>query len=226
MNDDDDNGDGTRDDLNYSEVQGEDDLAEVRVSLCNPYGVSGTMRLTMIALATEVTLWKDRTKREFVSFGESIPVAGDEVERTYYLEGLRESARYGAASINVEFTCGDAVVESEYSFSVIRRIVDPLTLEQVGGLLVNPCCAIAGSAVQMKVDALPTGFPEEDIRWEVVSGSGTFGNGGTGSTVSFTPGSAMSDMVLRARFGDAPGQTPGFRMKVLANSPTEEGDQQ
>ena len=215
VNDDDDNGDGIRDSLNDRAVAGEDDLAEIRVSMRNPCGVSGTMRLTLYSVATETTLWKDRSKRDFVAVGESFPVDGTDVERTYYLEGLKESIGYGTSFLRVEFLAGDAVAETSYRFSVIRRIVDPLTLDEVGGALVNPCCASVGSRVHMKVDVLPSGFPEDLLRWEVVSGAGTLGNGGKGHVVPFTPGAGGADVLLRVHFGDAPGEVPVFRMKVF-----------
>ena len=86
-----------------------------------------------------------------------------------------------------------------------------------GGAIVNPCCAIIGEAVPMKVSVLPADFPDGAIKWRVVSGSGTFADGGTGRNVSFTAtGSENSEAKLQIDVGDCPGRAPQFTLRETA----------
>ena len=75
---------------------------------------------------------------------------------------------------------------TSHVFTVVERIAEPITTAQSGDPIANPCCAVAGAAVPLKVDVLPHGFPDAEIRWRVVSGGGSFSGGGTGRTVQFT----------------------------------------
>lgn len=223
VNDDDDNANGEADDLESVASESEDDFAEIKVSARVPEGMSAQVRILLLAGVTQATLWKDRTKAECVYSGESFRLEGGGFERTYYLEGLSASSRCNDHYVKVELVSGGVVQESIHRFTVVRRIVDPLSLDTVSGSLVNPCCAVAGTPVYMKVDALPHDFPDDQIRWDVISGDGVFGNSGKGRTVPFTPRLDVRNFQLKARFGDAPGEVPGFGMRVYANSFTEDG---
>ena len=61
---------------------------------------------------------------------------------------------------------------------------------------------------------LPEDFPDEKIKWKVVSGSGSFSDS-TGRDATFVAsGSENSDAVVQVDFGDCPGNAPQFKLRA------------
>jgi len=101
----------------------------------------------------------------------------------------------------------------EHKFTVVERIAEPITTERVDGQIVNPCCAILGANTPMQIRVLPETFPDSQIKWRVVSGTGSFPNGDTGRNVVFVAGGAEgATNVLQVDVGDVQGAAPQFRV--------------
>ena len=216
VNDDDDDGDGTPDWMQQGTAAGEDDLAEVTVSAPCPHGASGTVTVTPLSL--DGTLWRDRARTESVGFGVAdafhVSSTGG-CTRTYYFEGERASARHRTGRIHVDFACGGAAFAADHWITVVDRVAEPVTTARSQGRVANPCCAIAGETVAMRVEVSPQDFPDGDIRWSVVSGSGTFPGGSTGREVEFSAAGDDGDsVVLQVDVGDCPGAAPQFALRV------------
>ncbi len=212
VNDDDDNGNGTMDWQEECSVPGDDDIVEVTVSAVSPSGESGTVTVRPLTLVG--TLWKSRDKSESVGVSDSFPVpSGSSATRTYYLEGTGHSSSHLAERIRASFECGGATSTNEHRFTVVERIAEPITTEREDGQIVNPCCAVIGTVTKMKVQVLPADYPDDEIKWRVVSGSGTFANGGKGRVVAFTAtGSENLTATLQVDVGDCPGRAPQFTL--------------
>ncbi len=66
----------------------------------------------------------------------------------------------------------------------------------------------------MRVSVLPEDFPDEKIKWKVVSGSGSFTDS-TGRDATFVAsGSENSDAVVQVDFGDCPGNAPQLKLRA------------
>ena len=214
VNNDDDNGNGTPDWLDDGEVAGDDDLVEVTVTARCPTGMAGTLKVLPLVNITGVSVWKDKARTESV-FSETVSVSGPEVvTRKYYIEGDSSSVSYMFEKLEASLACGGAAVTNVHRFTVAERIAEPITTQREGGQIVNPCCAIIGVPTPMKVQVLPSNFPDGGIKWKVVSGTGTFTNGGTGRSVSFTAaGLEDSEATLQVDVGDCPGRAPQFTLR-------------
>ena len=216
VNRDDDDGNGTSDWEDTGLVPGEDDLAEVRVRVAEPPGVSGTVTVT--PLVSHGTLWKDRGKAAAVDWRDviAIPASGT-VEATYYLEGYAASPRHRSDRIEVAVQCGSSSMTTSHVFTVVDRVAEPITTERSGGQIVNPCCAVTGAAVPLKVDVLPHDFPDAEIKWRVVSGGGSFSGGGTGRMVQFTASGGEGALsTVQVDVGDCPGPAPQLELLLTA----------
>ena len=215
VNNDDDNGNGVPDDDDDGELVGDDDIVEVTVSATCPAGMSGTVTVSKFLAPVIAKLWKDAGRTQEMGATETFSVAsGGTVTRTYYLEGVGVSTLYLDSSIRASLVCGVATSTNEHRFTVVERIAEPITTEREGGQIVNPCCAVIGAATPMKVQVLPSNFPDSEIKWRVVSGSGTLSDGGTGRNVSFTAtGSENSEAKLQVDVGDCPGRAPQFTLR-------------
>ena len=218
VNNDDDNGNGTPDRQDNGEVAGDDDLVEVTVSARCPAGMTGTLTVRPLVDINKVNIWKDRARTELDMFARTYPVSGPEgVTQTFYVEGDAYSASYMCERIQATLACGGATSTNEHRFTVVERIAEPITTEREGGQIVNPCCAVIGASTPMKVQVLPSDFPDGEIKWKVASGSGSFANGGTGRNVSFTAtGPENSTTKLQVDVGDCPGRAPQFTLSATA----------
>ena len=214
VNDDDD--DGTPDLEQQGEVPGDDDLAEVTVSAPCPQGADGVVSVSLLAL--DGTLWKDRAKTECVEPGVADTFAVSATgacSRTYYFEGERASPRLSAGNLHVDFACNGTTFTNDHALTVVERVAEPVTTLRSQGRVVNPCCAVLGETVTMRVEVSPADFPDSEIRWSVVSGAGTFPGGGTGREVEFAIGGEDGDMAtLRVDVGDCPGNAPQFALRA------------
>ena len=211
VDNDDDNGNGEVDWAEHSAVQNEDDLVEVTVRVHCPTGMSGTA--TVSALTARASLYRNAAKTGEAVGMETFDVSGD-VERTYYLDGELQSSGVDAECIRVSFQCGGATLTKEHKFTVVERIAEPITTERVDGQIVNPCCAILGANTPMQIKVLPESFPDSQIKWRVVSGSGSFPNGDTGRNVVFVAGGAEgATNVLQVDVGDVHGAAPQFTLR-------------
>ena len=200
--------------LDDGEVAGDDDLVEVTVTARCPMGMAGTLTVLPLVNITGVSVWKDKARTESV-FSETVSISGPEVvTRKYYIEGDSSSVSYMFEKLEASLACGGTAVTNAHRFTVVERIAEPITTEREGGQIVNPCCAIIGVPTPMKVQVLPSNFPDGEIKWKVVSGSGTFANGGTGRSVSFTAaGLEDSEATLQVDVGDSPGRAPQFTVR-------------
>jgi hypothetical protein len=215
VNNDDDNGNGTSDDDDEGGLVGDDDIVGVTVSATCPSGMSGTVTVRKFLVPIIAKLWKDSARTQEMGATETITVAGgDTATLTYYLEGVGTSSTYMDSLIRATFSCGGVTITNEHRFTVVERIAEPITTVREGGQVVNPCCAVIGAATPMKVQVLPSNFPDSEIKWKIVSGSGTFANGGTGRSVSFTAtGPENSETKLQVDVGDCPGRAPQFTLR-------------
>ena len=217
VNGDDDDGNGVADWEDSTSGMDEDDLAEVVVSAPSPRGIGGTITVTPYISCTAGQMWKDKNKSEDI-VSDSFATSDDgETSHTYYLEGSNYSSYHLAERIRVVFDVHGVSLTNEHRFTFIQRVAEPITVLRCGGAIVNPCCAIIGEAVPMKVSVLPADFPDGAIKWRVVSGSGTFADGDTGRNVSFTAtGSENSEAKLQIDVGDCPGRAPQFTLREMA----------
>ena len=215
VNNDDDNGNDTPDRQDNGLVNGDDDIVEVAISTRCPAGMTGTLTVRPLVDLSTVSIWRDRARTELEALTMTFPVSGSEgTNLTLYIEGDDHSASYMYERIQVSLACGSATITNEHRFTVVERIAEPITTERVGGQIVNPCCAVIGAATPMKIQVLPTNFPDNEISWRVVSGSGTFANGGTGRSVSFTAtGQEDTATKLQVDVGDCPGRAPQFTLR-------------
>ena len=218
VNNDDDDGDGTADFMEDGEVADDDDLAEVTVSASCPDGKTGTITVTPVVDVNAVRVWRDAERTDQVDASDSFAVSGvDGASRTYYVEGDRNSASYLSERIRVSFSCSGATSTNEHRFTVVERIAEPIITERSGGQVVNPCCAVLGGSAPMRVKVLPQNFPDEMIKWRVVSGAGSFGGGDTGRDVAFAAsGAEGSAAILRVDVGDCPGRAPQFTLRATS----------
>lgn len=216
INYDDDNGNGVPDWRDYGELEGDDDVVEMTVTARCPAGMTGT--LTVHSLGdNRAGVWKNKARNLYLD-SETITVSGsDGVTLKYYVDGDSCSASYMHECVEVSLACNGAISTNEHRFTVVERIAEPITTEREDGQLVNPCCAIIGSSTPMRVHVFPSDFPDSEINWKVVSGSGTFANGGTGRGVSFTAtGLVDSETTLQVDVGDCPGRAPQFTLRGTA----------
>lgn len=215
VNNDDDNVNGTPDRQDNGTVEGDDDLVEVTISARCPVGMTGTLTVMPLVDVSKMNVWKDRSRTELGMFATTYPVSGPEgVTQTFYIEGDAYSVSYMYERIQASIACGGATSTNEHRFTVVERIAEPITTEREGGQIVNPCCAVIGVPTPMKVQVLPSSFPDNEIKWKVVQGTGTFANGGTGRNVSFTAtGSENSETKLQVDVGDCPGRAPQFTLR-------------
>jgi len=212
VNNDDDNGNGVLDWEDHFAVQDDDDVAEVRVRIHCPEGMSGTATVAAFVNGAVGTLFKDAGKSQPVGY-DTFPVSG-EFEKTYYLEGCNPSSGVGFEHVHVSFQCGGATLTNMHDFTFVERIAEPITTERVNGQIVNPCCAILGESTPMRIKVLPETFPDSQIKWRVVSGSGSFSGGDTGRDVMFVAdGSDGDTTVLQVDVGDVQGAAPQFTLR-------------
>ena len=67
---------------------------------------------------------------------------------------------------------------------------------------------------ELKVEVLPSDFPESKIDWRVVSGSGSFSDS-TGREAAFVASGAEDEsVVVQVDVGDCPGRAPQFTMRT------------
>lgn len=214
VNNDDDDGDGTPDWEGSGDVPGDDDLAEVTVSVFCPDGLSGTVTVTPLVGLLSATLWRDRSRTSKVESPDSFAASGGAVSRTYYLDGSNPSSAYLGERISAELRCGSAAVTNEHRFTVIERIAEPITTESRGGEVVNPCCALVGSGTPLRVSVRPESFPDSEIRWRTVSGPGAFSEA-TGRDATFVAsGAEGAQTVVQVDCGDCPGRAPQFTLQA------------
>jgi len=218
VNNDDDNGNGTPDYDDEGELVGDDDIVEVTISARCPEGMTGTLTIRPLVDLNAVSIWRDRERTELEASVLTFPVSGSEgTNQTFYIEGYCHSASYMFERLQASLACGSATSTNEHRFTVVERIAEPITTERVNGHIANPCCAIIGEATPMKVQVLPSNFPDSEIKWRVVSGSGTLSDGGTGRIVSFTAtGSENSEAKLQVDVGDCPGRAPQLTLSATA----------
>jgi hypothetical protein len=101
--------------------------------------------------------------------------------------------------------------------TAVERVAEPVTVVRSQGRILNPCCGIIGEAATMRIEVSPAEFPDSEIRWSVVSGSGAFPGGNTGREVSFVAGGEDGDIIkLQVDCGDCPGNTPQFTLRAAA----------
>ena len=216
VNGDDDDGNGRDDWEDARADSSEDDLVEVKVKVAEPAGVQGAVTVTPYMSTMSCTLWKDREKSDSVEVPDVLPIPPSGiVERTYYLEGGGHSSVFRGEHFEVKLQCGSVTLTTNHAFTVVERIAEPITTERVGGAIANPCCAVAGAAVPLKVDVLPHGFPDAEIKWRVVSGGGSFTGVGTGRTVQFTAsGGEGAVSTVQVDVGDCPGPAPQLAVRT------------
>ena len=173
VNDDDDDDSGKEDWKDAGQLFSDDDLVEVDVSVCCPLGVVGVVEVQNETFSGR--MWKDRGRTQRVdSQGDTFVVSASVTNRKYYIEGEYWSRNYLDERIRAEFSFGGVSLESEHSFTFVERVAEPITTERnASGQIVNPCCAIIGESMPLKVSVLPEDFPDYMIKWKVVSGGGT-----------------------------------------------------
>ena len=214
VNNDDDNGNGTPDWEDSGIVASDDDIGELVVSVACPQGMSGTVEVAPFIGATTGTLWKDRARTQSVGLSDTFAASPGQTARAYYIEGHNPSSSYEAEGVRAVFSCGGVSLTNEFRFTVVERIAEPITTERSGGQIVNPCCAVIGGTTKLKVEVLPSDFPESKIDWRVVSGSGSFSDA-TGREAAFVAsGAEDEDVVVQVDVGDCPGRAPQFTMRT------------
>ena len=214
VNNDDDNGNGTPDWEDVGAVAGDDDLAELHISVLCPSGAYGTLEVTPLIGATDGTMWKDIGRTRQLDMPEIVPVSAGVTNLAYFVEGSNPSSRYEVEGVHAVFRCGGIALTNEFRFTFVERIAEPITTERSGGQIVNPCCAVIGEATKLKVEVLPSDFPESKISWRVVSGSGSFSDA-TGREAEFVAsGAEDEDVVVQVDVGDCPGHAPQFTMRT------------
>ena len=213
VNNDDDNGNGTPDKDETGQVVGDDDLGEVNVTVVCPPGMIGTVEVTPQVGATAGTIWKSRNRTQELETAETFSVAAGETTHTYFLEGYNHSSRYETELIRAVFRCNGLALTNELRFTFVERIAEPITTERSNGQIVNPCCAVIGASTRLKVDVLPSDFPDDKINWRVVSGTGSFSDA-TGREAVFTAAGAEDEnVVVQVDVGGCQGRAPQFTMR-------------
>ena len=184
-----------------------------------PLLVSAGVFLLLVMLASGIVAFAPKSVlepfRRLADFAARRPLAvsSGENSRTYFLESCYHSGRYEDQSVKAVFRCGGLSLTNECKFTFVERIAEPITTERSGGQIVNPCCAVIGGTTRLKVDVLPSEFPESEINWRVVSGSGSFSDAMGREAAFVASGAEDEDVVVQVDVGDCPGRAPQFTMR-------------
>ena len=185
-----------------------------------PLLVSAGVFLLLVMLASGIVAFAPKSVlepfRRLADFAARRPLAvsSGENSRTYFLESCYHSGRYEDQSVKAVFRCGGLSLTNECKFTFVERIAEPITTERSGGQIVNPCCAVIGGTTRLKVDVLPSEFPESEISWRVVSGSGSFSDAMGREAAFVASGAEDENVVVQVDVGDCPGRAPQFTMRT------------